>query len=66
MIAKRNFLCVKAKEKLDIGQILLYEPYKNILVKFKELCTDIDAKDFDPVAKVYDGLLSAPSDIREY
>jgi len=66
MITKRNLLCVKAKEKLDLGRILLYEPYKNILINFKELCINITAKDFDPVAKVYDGLLSAPSDIREY
>jgi hypothetical protein len=66
MITKRNLLCVKVKENLDLGQILLYEPYKNILVNFKELCIDINAKDFDPVAKVYDGLLSVPSEIREY
>lgn len=66
MIAKRNLLCVKAKENLDLGHILLYEPYKNILINFKELRIDIDAKDFDPVAKVYDGLLSAPSEIRYY
>lgn len=66
MITKRNLLCVKAKEKLDLGRILLYEPYKNILIKFKELCLDINAEDFDPVAKVYDGLLSVPSNIREY
>ena len=66
MITKRNLLCIKTKEKLDIGQLLLYEPYKNILINFKELCIDVDAKDFDPVAKVYDGLLSVPSDIREY
>lgn len=66
MITKRNLLCVKAKEKLDLGQILLYEPYKNILLNFKKLCIDISAKDFDPVAKVYDGLLSAPSEIKEY
>jgi len=66
MIKKRNLLCVKAKEKLDLGRILLYEPYKNILINFKELCIDVNAKDFDPVAKVYDGLLSVPSEIREY
>lgn len=66
MITKRNLLCVKVKEKLDLGERLLYEPYKNILVNFKELCIKIDAKDFDPVAKVYDGLLSVPSEIREY
>jgi hypothetical protein len=65
-ITKRNLLCVKSKEKLDLGQILLYEPYKNILVNFKELCIDVNAKEFDPVAKVYDGLLSVPSEIREY
>ncbi|MEW6685975.1 MAG: hypothetical protein AB1393_07200 [Candidatus Edwardsbacteria bacterium] len=63
---KRNLLCVKAREKLDLGRLLLYEPYKNILVKFKELCMDINAKDFDPVAKVYHGLLSVPPEIREY
>ncbi len=66
MVTKRNLLCVRAKEKLDLGEILLHEPYKNILVNFKELCVDINAKDFDPVAKVYDGLLSVPSEIREY
>ncbi len=66
MIKKRNLLCVKAKEKLDLGRILLYEPYKNILENFKKLCIDVNAKDFDPVAKVYDGLLSIPSEIREY
>lgn len=66
MITKRNLLCVKTKEKLDLGRILLYEPYKNILINFKELCIDIKAKDFDPVSKVYDGLLSVPFEIREY
>lgn len=66
MITKRNLLCVKAKEDLDLGQILLYEPYKNILINFKELCINVNAKDFDPVAKVYDGLLSVPSEIKEY
>lgn len=66
MITKRNLLCVKTKEKLDLGRILLYEPYKNILENFKELCIDVNAKDFDPVAKVYDGLMSVPFEIREY
>jgi len=66
MITKRNLLCVKAKNKLDLGRILLYEPYKNILVNFKELYIDVNVKDFDPVAKVYNGLLSVPSEIREY
>jgi len=66
MIIKRNFLCIKAKNKLDVGNLLLYEPYKNILLNLKELCINIKAKDFDPVSKVYDGLLSVPDEIREY
>lgn len=66
MIVKRNLLCVKAKNRLELGQLLLYEPYKNILMNFRELCINVNAKDFDPVAKVYDGLLSVPIEIREY
>jgi len=66
MIIKRNLLCVKQKEKLDLGELLLYEPYKNILQNFVDLATRKEAKDFDPVAKVYDGLLSVPSGMKEY
>jgi hypothetical protein len=66
MINKRNLICVKNKENLDLGHLLLYEPYKNILNNFKELCTDINAKSFDPVAQVFDGLLSVPPEIKEY
>lgn len=66
MIIKRNLLCVKRKESLELGQRLLYEPYKNILANFKDLCINANAKDFDPIAKVYDGLLSASPEIREY
>lgn len=66
MIIKRNLLCIKQKENLDLGEILLYEPYKNILQNFVDLATKKEAKDFDPVAKVYDGLLSVPPEIKEY
>jgi len=66
MIIKRNLLCIKQKEKLELGELLLYEPYKNILQNFVELAIKIEAKDFDPVAKVYDGLLGVPSEIKEY
>lgn len=66
MTIKRNLLCIKQKEKLELGQLLLYEPYKNILQNFVELATKIEAKDFDPVAKVYDGLLNVPAEIKEY
>lgn len=59
-------LCIKKKETLDIGHLLLYEPYKNILSNFMELATKKEAKDFVPVAKVYHGLLSAPPEIRDY
>lgn len=65
-IKKRNMLCIKKKEILDMGYLLLYNPYKNILSKFMELATKKEAKDFDPVAKVYHGLLSAPPEIRDY
>lgn len=30
-IKKRNLLCLKKKEKLDIGHLILYESYKIIL-----------------------------------
>ncbi len=65
-ITKRNILCIKNKEKLDLGHLLLYKPYKNIILNLHELATKIEVKDFDPVAKVYNGLLSTPKDIREY
>jgi len=66
MIVKRNLLCIKQKEKLELGELLLYEPYKNILQNFVELAVKKEAKDFDPVAKIYDGLVSVPSEIKEY
>lgn len=65
-MTKRNVLCIKNKEKLDLGKLLLYEPYKNIVLSLYDLAIRIEAKDFDPVAKVYDGLLSTPSDIKDY
>ena len=65
MIKRRNLLCAKQKEKLDLGELILYEPYKNILQNFVELATKAEAKEFDPVAKVYDGLLSIPNEIKE-
>jgi len=66
VINKRNLICVKDKEQLELGELLLYEPYKNILINFKDLCININAKEFDPISKVYDGLLSVPEDIKEY
>jgi len=65
-IKKRNILTIKKKESLDLGHLLLYEPYKNILYNFLELATKKEAKNFDPIAKVYHGLLSVPMEIREY
>lgn len=65
-VIKRNLLCIKKKENLDLGHLLLYKPYKNILSNFLELAIKKEAKDFDPVAKVYHGLLSAPPEIRDY
>lgn len=65
-MVKRNLLCVKQKENLDLGHLILYEPYKKILINLRNLAIDISAKDFDPVSKVYDGLLSAPREIKNY
>jgi len=66
MVIRRNLLCIRQKSKLSEGELLLYEPYKNVLRNFLELATRPEAKDFDPVSKVFDGLLSAPPGIREY
>lgn len=63
---RRNLLCTKLEENLDLGNILLYKPYKNILINLRNLVVNIKAKDFDPIAKVYDGLLSAPEEVKEY
>jgi hypothetical protein len=61
-----NLLCVKPRSTLNLGEILLYEPYKNILFCLREFCVDPNAIEFDPVAKVYDGLLSVPTKMRPY
>lgn len=66
MVKKRNLLCVKARYKLTEEELLLYKPYKTILQNFIELATEPHAIDFDPVSKAFDGLLSAPQDVREY
>lgn len=65
MIKRRNLLCGKQKGKLELGEFILYEPYKNIVRNFVELATKVEKKEFDPVAKVYDGLLSIPNEIKE-
>lgn len=49
MINKRNLICVKDKEQLELGELLLYEPYKNILINFKDLCININAKEFHQI-----------------
>lgn len=59
-------LCLKNKNNLADDERLLYEPYKNILVKFRELVLKREATDFDPVAKMYHGLFSVPPEIRDY
>lgn len=63
---KRNLLCIKQKNALTLGEQLLYEPYKNILREFRKLSLEAEAHSFDPIAKVFDGISSAPNDIRYY
>ena len=65
-IKKRNLLCLKRKENLDIGHIILYEPYKNILSNFYELSTNPQAIDFDPVSRIFDGLESVSNEFKYY
>ena len=65
-IKKRNLLCLKNKENLDLGHTILYEPYKNILVKFYELSTSPHAIEFDPVSRIFDGLESVSEDFKYY
>lgn len=59
-------LCIKNKEKLDLGHKLLYDPYKNILTNFVKLSINPNATDFDPIARVYDGLESIPDELKYY
>jgi len=65
-IKKRNLLCIKDKNNLDLGHRLIYEPYKNIVVKFLDLSSDISAKEFDPVSRIFDGLESIPENLKYY
>jgi len=66
MITKRNLLCIKREGDLDLGHLLLYKPYKNILVNFVNLATEKQAIDFDPVSRAFDGLESISEDIKHY
>jgi len=66
MIIKRNMLCLKKQENIDLGELLLWKPYKNILSNFVNLCTDKKAAEFDPVSRVFDGLESVPDKIKPY
>lgn len=66
MIIKRNLLCIKNLERLDLGNKLLYDPYKNILYNFINLIINKSATDFDPVARVYHGLESVPENLKAY
>lgn len=66
MVIKRNLLCIKKKEDLDLGHTLLYEPYKNMLSNFVKLATNPKAIEFDPVSRAFSGLESVSEDIKSY
>lgn len=59
-------LCIKKQENIDLGELLLWKAYKNILSNFVNLCTNKKAVEFDPVSKVFDGLESTPDEIKPY
>jgi hypothetical protein len=65
-IKKRNLLCIKRREGLDLGHMLLYNPYKNMLQNFVELMINPKAIEFDPVSKVFSGLESVSEDVKHY
>ncbi len=65
-IKKRNLLCIKKKENLDLGHLILYEPYKNILSNLVELAINPEAIEFDPVSKAFSGIESISEEIRYY
>ena len=65
-VKKRNLLCLKRKENLDLGHLLLYEPYKNMLLKFVELAINPKATEFDPISRAFSGLESVSEDIKHY
>lgn len=66
VIKKRGLLCLKNKENLDLGHIILYEPYKNILTKFYELSINPQAIEFDPISRIFDGLESVSEEFKYY
>jgi len=59
-------LCIKNSENIDLDELILWKPYKNILLNFIKLCTDKNSKVFDPIARVYDGLESVPPELENY
>jgi hypothetical protein len=65
-IKKRNLLCIKRRENLDLGHMLLYNPYKNILQNFVDLMINPKAIEFDPVSRVFSGLESVSEDVKHY
>jgi len=54
------------RENLDLGHMLLYAPYKNILTKFVELSINPKAIEFDPISKIFDGLESISEGLKHY
>lgn len=66
MIKRRNLLCIKKIRDIDLGNLLLYKPYKNILTNFANLIIDKNALEFDPVSRVFDGLESISDDLKYY
>lgn len=66
MIIKRNLLCVKKENALDLGHLLLYRPYKNVLINFVALATEKSAIDFDPISRTFNGLESISEDMKHY
>jgi len=63
---KRKILTIKNKEELSISELILFQPYKNIVSNFYDLAINKEAIHFDAVSRNFSGIDNADSYIRDY
>jgi len=63
---KRNILTIKNSQNLAPEDFLLFAPYKNIVINFYLLATDIKANNFDIVTRNFNGIDNADENIKHY
>ena len=69
-IKKRNLLCLKKEFDYDdeeqLTNFLLTPAYKNILKNLLDLALTIDSKKLDPITETFNGIYSAPNELKHY